>query len=191
MFEKGPLMMSRKLLDLSKEELVARIESLESQLGAAAVGPKAKKKMRSSTNQRPFDLDQYPKAHVALKIAYMGWNYCGFASQTSFKAGVSSADVIPQSHIPTVEEELFRALMTTRLIQSPGTSAYSRCGRTDAGVSAVGQVVGVTVRASAVKGVVDQQEIISLPLVSMLNRTLPQDIRVLGYRIVDGSFNAR
>ncbi len=30
---------------------------------------------------RPFDLSKYPLRHIALKIAYIGWNSHGFAAQ--------------------------------------------------------------------------------------------------------------
>nr|GFC59333.1 tRNA pseudouridine(38/39) synthase isoform X2 [Tanacetum cinerariifolium] len=42
---------------------------------------------------------------------------------------------------PTVESELFKALEKTRLVLSDKKGLqYSRCGRTDKGVSSVGQV---------------------------------------------------
>lgn len=39
-----------------------------------------------------------------------------------------------------LKAKLFDALMTTKLIEDPLKSNYSRCGRTDKGVSAFGQV---------------------------------------------------
>lgn len=76
--------------------------------------------------QRPFNFSAYAQRHVALKIAYLGWGYQGFASQEN-------------TH-NTIEEKLFEALGKTRLVVNRQTSNYHRCGRTDKGVSAFGQV---------------------------------------------------
>lgn len=66
--------------------------------------------------------------------------------------------------MPTVEEELWKALNKTRLIfpkdvhlLQPGEinwegTDYSKCGRTDKGVSAFGQVIGIRVRSSRPSG---------------------------------------
>jgi tRNA pseudouridine38/39 synthase len=48
---------------------------------------------------------------------------------------------------------LLDALERTCLIESRSSCNYSRCGRTDSGVSSVGQVVGVTVRSVCTEGV--------------------------------------
>ena len=58
---------------------------------------------------------------------------------------------------------------------------YSRCGRTDRGVSAFGQVIGLQMRRTPA----------SLDIVHTLNRLLPQDIRVLSWAPVAKHFNAR
>ena len=90
-----------------------------------------------------------------MKIAYLGKRYKGFAHN----AGPDS------SALPTIERELWKALKRARLIL-PSSSAesedgnsstdevnwdgceYSKCGRTDKGVSAFGQVVGIRVRST-------------------------------------------
>lgn len=41
----------------------------------------------------------------------------------------------------TVEKHLFEGLRKVKLIEDRASSCYSRCGRTDSGVSAFGQVV--------------------------------------------------
>ncbi len=59
----------------------------------------------------------------------MGWKYHGFARQPNTEE--------------TIEAHLFRALRQQKLIDAEAdisTLNYSRCGRTDAGVSALGQV---------------------------------------------------
>lgn len=76
--------------------------------------------------QRPFDFGAHSRRHVALRIAYLGWGYQGFASQ--------------ENTPNTIEEKLFEALKKTRLVDDRQTSNYHRCGRTDKGVSAFGQV---------------------------------------------------
>ncbi|KAF9426878.1 tRNA pseudouridine synthase 3 [Podila epigama] len=89
-------------------------------------------------DRRPFDFSKYAKRHVAFKVAYFGWPYGGFASQ-----GVKD--------VKTVESELFNAFMAARIIDDPLTCNYSRCGRTDKGVSGLGQVIALTVRSSLPK----------------------------------------
>lgn len=76
--------------------------------------------------KRAFDFSAHGQRHVALKIAYLGWGYQGFASQ--------------ENTSNTIEEKLFEALIKTRLVENRQTSNYHRCGRTDKGVSAFGQV---------------------------------------------------
>lgn len=67
-----------------------------------------------------------PKRYVALKIMYFGQRFYGFASEAQMD--------------PTVESEVFKALDKTRLIfGNKKELQYSRCGRTDKGVSSVGQ----------------------------------------------------
>ncbi|KFV71464.1 tRNA pseudouridine(38/39) synthase, partial [Dryobates pubescens] len=117
------------------EQLLRRVQELEEEVkrlqeklqedsrgGEAAAGPGRGRKRQ----QRPFDFGAHGRRRVALKIAYLGWGYQGFASQ--------------ENTSNTVEEKLFEALKKTRLVDSRQTSNYHRCGRTDKGVSAFGQV---------------------------------------------------
>ncbi|KAK3004594.1 hypothetical protein RJ639_019089 [Escallonia herrerae] len=72
-------------------------------------------------------MHQHSKRYVALKIMYFGQSFYGFASEA-------------QMH-PTIESEIFKALEKTRLTFGDKKDwQYSRCGRTDKGVSAFGQV---------------------------------------------------
>ncbi|KAG0204178.1 tRNA pseudouridine synthase 3 [Mortierella sp. GBA30] len=89
-------------------------------------------------DRRPFDFSKYAKRHVAFRVAYFGWPYGGFASQ-----GVNE--------IKTVESELFNAMLAARIIDDPLNCNYSRCGRTDRGVSGLGQVIALTVRSALPK----------------------------------------
>ncbi|KAL9317712.1 hypothetical protein ACSQ67_014229 [Phaseolus vulgaris] len=71
------------------------------------------------------------KRYVALKVMYFGKRFYGFASEAQMQ--------------PTVEFELFKAFEKTRLlVGDKKESQYSRCGRTDKGVSSVGQLITET-----------------------------------------------
>ena len=48
--------------------------------------------------------DRYNTRHVALKIAYLGWDYQGFVQQ--------------ENTLNTIETTLFSALTRTKLIES-------------------------------------------------------------------------
>merc|ERR1719430_1937789 len=52
----------------------------------------------------------------------------------------------------SIESELFAAMLQTKLIRSREESNYHRCGRTDRGVSATGQVVSLDLRSALVEG---------------------------------------
>lgn len=162
--------------------------------------------------KRAFDASRYSTRLIALKFAYLGGNYNGFEHQAN-----------NPTPLPTIEHKLFEALLKSHLVAPiesneleepkslvqlwPGEDAtqYSKGGRTDRGVSAFGQVVGVRVRSnrpvtpsqpssSAVtegEGDKGDQEVLptpefdpikdELPYVQILNRLLPHDIRVLSW----------
>ena len=81
-----------------------------------------------------FDYWSYPVRHIALRFLYQGTPYYGFSAQAN-------------STLPTVESALFDALLATRLIASRVSCHYQRCGRTDRGVHAGGQVVSLWLRS--------------------------------------------
>ncbi|KAK1761385.1 pseudouridine synthase [Echria macrotheca] len=95
--------------------------------------------------QRKMDMSKYSTRLVALKLAYLGKNYNGFEHQ-------------PSATQPTIEGELWKALTKSCLISPGGSSPeeqidfgpfeYSKCGRTDRGVSAFGQVISLRVRSN-------------------------------------------
>ncbi|KAJ1126208.1 hypothetical protein NDU88_004616 [Pleurodeles waltl] len=167
------------------ERLMTRVEDLERKKlqQQLAVHPTAKGR---KWVQRPFDFNTHGRRHVALRIAYLGWGYQAFASQ-----GNTSN---------TVEEKLFEALSKTRLVESRQTASHHRCGRTDKGVSAFGQVISLD-HCSAVsdgKGVTPckgaqktDQNITEIRYPHILNRVLPTDIRVLTWAPVETDFSAR
>jgi len=86
-----------------------------------------------------------------------------------------------------VETRFFAALRSTCLVSHDASWAaceYSRCGRTDRGVSALRQLVVLRVRC-APEGSPE------LDFVGALNRALPADIRVLSWRPAPEGFSAR
>ncbi|UZJ50998.1 hypothetical protein CBS101457_000318 [Exobasidium rhododendri] len=154
--------------DLSREELIARLVALEgapsssSQTSAPDLtlstnSPSDKKpaskprKVKLDANgkvrvEKKFDIRQYPCRKIALRFSYDGASYSGLATQRN----PHKAD---QEEIATVEDVLWKALVETRLVgerDTMGGVGWSRCGRTDAGVSAGGQVVALWVRSKKV-----------------------------------------
>jgi len=115
--------------------------------------------------KKDFDWTGATFKHCVLKIAYYGTNYHGIA----FQEGTA-----------TVEGALFDALIKVRLIKSREECNFTRCGRTDKGVHAAGNAVSLLLREGN-----------DLPYVQMLNKALPDDVRVLGVREVPPNFSAR
>lgn len=158
----------------TKDALVGRIEELEKQLkaqqtgtatdgkgsekavvdeastGATSyaslperLGPPAKDKKKNK--KTAIDPSRYSTRYVAFKFAYLGKEYGGFEYQGS-------------AALLTIEEELWKAFVTSCLIVPKGNPdevrwedpalEYSKCGRTDRGVSAFGQVIALRVRSN-------------------------------------------
>lgn len=86
--------LAAELAQLSKEQLIDRIIKQESRTSNAH--PKKRK-------DRPMDFSAYSKQHVAMKVAYLGWDYHGYASQISFKSTSAPQDSYQISHLPTIE----------------------------------------------------------------------------------------
>ncbi|EOA87979.1 uncharacterized protein SETTUDRAFT_150113 [Exserohilum turcica Et28A] len=177
--------------DWSQQQLIARIQELEKQIGAPASDtphssatpapavPVAEQTSSSTGFPEPleirkaakpppkaFDASRYSTRLIALKFAYLGQKYNGFEHHKN-----------NSTPLPTIEEELWKALVKTRLITPVPTRGegrayeridkktyaawdregadvnwdgceYSKCGRTDRGVSAFGQVIGIRVRSN-------------------------------------------
>ncbi|KAJ3521140.1 hypothetical protein NM208_g13428 [Fusarium decemcellulare] len=101
--------------------------------GTKKAKPKGKRKM---------DPSKYSTRYIAMKLAYLGKNYGGFEFQA-------------MATTPSIEEELWNALTKACLIFPKDERVvdfdcceYSKCGRTDRGVSAFGQVIGLRVRSN-------------------------------------------
>ncbi|KAJ7623529.1 pseudouridine synthase [Roridomyces roridus] len=154
----------------SKQDLIAKLTKLE--LGEKERVP-ISDSSRPSKAQKTFDFSSYPRRKIALKFCYSGWAYNGLAIQS---------DATP---LPTVEGVLYEALAKARLIDPDAGfegCGWERCGRTDRGVSAGGQVVSLWVRTS-------RKTEHSYTL--LLNRILPLTIRVLAWSPVTPEFSSR
>ncbi|KAI0351660.1 tRNA pseudouridine synthase [Trametes cingulata] len=119
----------------SREELIARLQQLDPHHDH----PRPAHQQQPLRKAKPFDFNAYPKRKIALKFTYNGIHYGGMEWQR---------DPV----LPTVEGVLFDALVHTKLVDREGGlegCGWQRCGRTDKGVSAGGQVVSLWVRSSS------------------------------------------
>ncbi|KAJ8264560.1 hypothetical protein GJAV_G00150700 [Gymnothorax javanicus] len=145
-----PSIMSEALLEQVRRleaevlRLKAQLKEKESDAASSIADPDVeegdgrnsagRKKGKKGRQGRVFDFSVHPRRHVALRLAYLGWGYQGFAVQ--------------ENTANTVEAQLFEALLKTRLIQDRQSSNYHRCGRTDKGVSAFSQVISIDLRST-------------------------------------------
>ncbi|CAM9183437.1 unnamed protein product, partial [Ectocarpus fasciculatus] len=129
---------------------------------------------------KEFDMSKYAQRHVAIQLQYDGSKYYGFASQK---------DECEE----TVEKYLFEALLKLRLIESRSSCNYSRCGRTDKGVSAMRQVVAFNLRSNLPKDASedDKANTMEVDYCNLLNKSFPPEIRALGVSFVSPDFSAR
>ncbi|KAI9765149.1 MAG: hypothetical protein M1840_007742 [Geoglossum simile] len=155
--------MSNNYAEWSHARLIERVTELEAKLSSqtsslleTSTSPQSSptielpnRRPRNSRAERVFDPSKYSTRLIALKLAYLGQRYHGFEYARNNK-----------TLYPTIEEELWKALNKARLIFPRDTSPirpgevnwdgceYSKCGRTDKGVSAFGQVIGIRVRSN-------------------------------------------
>jgi len=183
------------LENLSKEELISKVVSLEKHIQQLrnVIAKNSDSQMpdviERKKKDRKFEFNKYKRRHVLLKICYFGWDYMGFAVQED--AG------------KTIESELFAGLIRSKLIESRESSNYHRCGRTDRGVSSYGQVISIDLRSNMCEGAgvyspedytgnnknVKDEEV---NYCNILNRNLPDNIKVTAWAPVDNlQFSAR
>ncbi|KAG2790745.1 hypothetical protein PC129_g6990 [Phytophthora cactorum] len=165
---------------------------------AVTSGPGAHQQKKKK--KREFNMSNYTMRAVAVKFLYLGEKYAGFARQ---------------DHMPeTVERYLLEALVRSKLIENVDDAGYSRCGRTDRGVSAFGQVVALRVRsnlpataellsAASINDVRpgekfqvrlatgEEKTLTEVDYASHINRALPADIRVYSVASCRPEFSAR
>jgi len=170
-------------------------------------GQSKKKKTKKEKKPRPFDLSKKLSRHISFRLAYDGEAYSGFSQNV----GVESDE--------SVERVLFEGLVKCRLIDKRENCGYSRCGRTDKGVSAFGQIIALRVRSAfppstpvdhlpsnpndevavtmkkvnkETKEEVTVTEMVKeLDYIKMLNGVLPQELRVISWVPVTEEFSAR
>lgn len=160
--------MSTKYDSWSKEDLIAHVVRLEASVAAGAasataaapdasssssltttptgsntlppLSAKAVKKLLTRKPRPAVDFSTYPRRKIALKFTYLGAPYAGLAHQGPGES----------LETPTVEAVLMEALEKAHFIE-PGKGweacGFARCGRTDKGVSAAGQVASLWVRS--------------------------------------------
>jgi tRNA pseudouridine38/39 synthase len=139
----------------TKNGLIQKVKELEAELRnrpAPEPKPQTESQLQNEENskakstmpkvKRKMDPNKYSTRFIALKLAYLGKNYGGFEFQAMANA-------------PSIEEELWNALTKACLIFTEDERVvdfdcceYSKCGRTDKGVSAFGQVIGLRVRSN-------------------------------------------
>nr|CAG8626375.1 5585_t:CDS:2 [Entrophospora candida] len=167
---------SEKYSNWSKQELIAKLLTLEKQQ-SLLLQKEEEKQEKQNEIKRLFDMSKYAKRRIAFKLAYFGWNYYGFETQND------------ESRLPTIEGRLFQAMINSKLISDPSDCRFSKCGRTDKGVSAFGQVIALNIRSNLPKdSPLENQE---LPYLQILNRLLPNDIRIIAWAPVNKNFDAR
>jgi tRNA pseudouridine38/39 synthase len=173
----------------SSDEAIAAVEKEVSK--AEGVRARLNKSSRAAADlkqkvskQKAFDMSKYSQRHVAIQLQYDGSSYIGFAAQAD-------------ENEETVEKHLFAALLKLHLIESRGASNYSRCGRTDKGVSALRQVVAFNLRSNLPRGAdgvadaVAGADMVEVDYCNILNKVLPPEIRALGVSFVSPDFSAR
>ena len=165
----------------SKNQLIEKLLKVESELNKASVlidesqnGKIIKSEIKiNSDKQKPpkvFNFSKYNTRFIALRFSYLGWNYNGLAIQK---------DPTP---LPTVEGIIIDAMNKCKLVPSmnPKDYKFSRCGRTDKGVSAMKQVISLNVRSNLTDE--EQRNYLNdskeIQYVNILNQLLPGDIRI-------------
>jgi tRNA pseudouridine38/39 synthase len=146
--------------------------------------------------QRSFDLSKYTTRRVALRVVYFGWNYHGLAAQvetTPRKSAIGRTDGAGSlRELDTIEFRLFQALLKVKLIDEDIKKCnWTKCGRTDKGVSAYDQVVALDIRSNQKQSDEPTDDDSELNYIYMLNRHLPSDIRVYAWAPVPKDFSAR
>ncbi|GJJ09269.1 hypothetical protein Clacol_003491 [Clathrus columnatus] len=125
----------------TREELIAQLEKLDVDSSQHEILPRKEGSF--------FNFASHPRRKIALKFCYSGQEYNGMAFQKD------------KTPLPTVEGVLFNALTQTRLIDpNKGFEGcgWERCGRTDRGVSAAGQVISLWVRSAINDGIIPDSD---------------------------------
>lgn len=174
----------------SKKDLMKRIFELE---GRPIITPNESpeqpfvsvvEQVSKKKKGKEFDFSKYQKRKIALRFAYLGWNYQGLALQAE------------GTELPTVEGKIMEALFKVKLIGSleQRNCDFSRCGRTDRGVSAMNQVISLKVRSKLNEDQLKDEvnDHLEVDYIKVLNQALPEDIRMHSVCLRPGEdFDAR
>ncbi|KAJ3424399.1 tRNA pseudouridine(38/39) synthase [Anaeramoeba flamelloides] len=149
---------------------------------------KRKRKRKNKKDQKPFSWNLFNKRRVVFQVTYDGSGFSGCASRT-------------YDHSETVQDHLFDALQTSKMIKDQESANLQCSGRTDKGVSALGQIVSLTVRTNLAEGVgviqsdCDQKLLRTkdeeIDYLYILNQILPNSIIILAWAPVPVEFDAR
>lgn len=118
------------------------VEAEANGVGGSTSNGRRRKPATNKKIRKEFSVSDQPCRKIALRFSYDGSHYLGLAAQI----GIATP-------IPTVEAVLWEALCEARLVdpdKGMAGAGWSRCGRTDRGVSAAGQVVALWVRSRKV-----------------------------------------
>ncbi|KAJ6234321.1 tRNA pseudouridine(38/39) synthase [Anaeramoeba flamelloides] len=147
-----------------------------------------RKNQKQQKKQKQFKWNLYNRRRIVLQVTYDGEGYSGFASQT-------------YPHSETIQEHVFNALKTTKLIKDEESANLQCSGRTDKGVSALGQIISLTVRTNLAEGVGVIQSDCDKKLLRtkdreidytyILNQLLPNNVILVAWAPVPVEFNAR
>lgn len=174
----------KEIESLPREELITMIVKLDTHNQQLKnILQKQDKSVYEDSEARKivsWDWTKIHKRHILLKFYYLGWDYQGYAIQKNTSN--------------TIEHFLFEALKKVRLIESRQTCNYHQCGRTDKGVSALGQVISLDVRSR-----VQPEEQLThagigseLNYCALINGALPKQIRAISWRpLATPSYSAR
>lgn len=137
------------LFGLEKYQLVYKVIRLQRQIDSYTV-------MKSVTNldgrdkirvdhpepEQVIDHADYNRRRIAFKVAYLGWDYMGYAWSDFNDRSV-------KGHTNTVERVFLEALLRQQLTPGIGRKVnLDRAGRTDATVSGLSQVICANVRTN-------------------------------------------
>lgn len=179
--------------ELKEKKPKEKCKNLGEERGEMNSGSRKSGRKKATPKTPGYDtriMNHHPRRYVALKVMYFGQRFYGFSLEAQMD--------------PTVESEIFKALEKTRLlIGEKKEIQYSRCGRTDKGVSAVGQVIALYLRSKrkdidahnkhSGETVPEEQDGQpgEIDYVRVLNGVLPKDIRIVGWCPVPSDFSAR
>ena len=213
-----------ELEKMTKEDLIRKVLNLQTlcgQLKNQQHEVKSKhskmmnfsKKAKNSSNRKGLTERLY--RYIAIKVAYLGWDYDGLQSNPNLD--------------DTVENILRGALQKTKLVDPSDPIKFSKCGRTDKGVSSFDQVMTLCVNSKLKSGPnvmsvqaalaelekvcspdkdtddekeenskddaeqeTEEQLMSEYDYATILNRVLPKEVKILGWAPLNSfNFSAR